>query len=185
MSAFFARALLSINHSFHKFHLFRRLEIYPEQLSMAQHHWVHLVLVHAGPFFLFMLYFCTVTICINICPLLMFWSWWIPLVRPCRFSTLHWGKRDCSILDHSAVRYRADIQIGTRDKDCILQPPMPGIHWFHADEHHPVLQWTNQPVPPERRQRGDPETGGLLTETVPRSYEERKRETGTRLSHFG
>ena len=121
-----------------------------------------------------MLYFCTVTITINVFPLLMFWSWWISMVRPCRFSTLHWGLRGC-IWDPLAVRYGADIQLGTRDLGCILQPPLPGIHWFHADDCHPVLPRTNQPVPLEHQQRGDPETGGTHTETIARCYKELKK----------
>ena len=47
------------------------------------------------PFFPFMLYFYTVVATVYICsaivyfcPLSMFWSWWIPMVRFYRFSTL-------------------------------------------------------------------------------------------------
>ena len=59
--------------------------------------------------------------CSHLPPLLMFWSWWIPMVRSCRFSTLSWGLCSC-IRYHPVVRDRADVQLGTHDLGCILQP---------------------------------------------------------------
>ena len=146
-------------------------------------HWVHLSLVHTGPFFPVFVVFCTVITIVYICPLWMFWSWWIPMVRSYRFLTLSWGLC-CCIQDHPAVRDRVDIQLGTRDQGYILQPPARNPLIPRRGMPLVLLQ-TIQPVPPEQSRQGDPETGGLLTETVLRSYEEQKRETRTRMSHFG
>ena len=93
----FTGAPLSINHSFCWFCTFSRFEIYlrpiflwSDRSSHQGNHCIHLVLVYFDPFSRLRCIFCTFATNVYIWPTIMyFWSWWIPMVRPCRFSTLH------------------------------------------------------------------------------------------------
>ena len=81
--------------------------------------WVHIVLIYSVPFSRLCCNLCTVTTTVYFwptivyfCPLSMFWSWWIPMVRPCRFSTYYEETTVHGVTIESHVRYLAGTQLG-------------------------------------------------------------------------
>ena len=138
LSAFLTGAPLSINHSYWGFCIFKRFEIlpandfrqfypfwetfHPRPEACIKDHWIHLILVYSGPFSRLYCIFCTVATIVYIwptfvyfCPLSMFWSWWIPIVCPYRFSSVA-SSRPCR---HQSSEPRRR----TRQSFC----PLPGV----------------------------------------------------------